>query len=284
MSFYPGITEGTVRTDGVEVKYYDSGDKPGGGAPIVLLHGTGGSAENNFAALLPMLSFRHRVIALDFVDEIPEGNGPLALNHFVDQTSAVINKLSPGRPVTLVGYSLGAVVAAVAAAEQPELVRNLVLVAGWMKTDAQQKLRNSVWQQLHDSESEALAEFMLLTAFSSRFVATRPPAELEKLIAGIKAGPNRARKMRLNRTVDISAKLSAVRARTLVIGCSDDQMAPIRHSHALFGAIDDSRFVEISSGHAVVHERPAELFTRIDNFVQGHASDDAGAVLAPVHA
>jgi pimeloyl-ACP methyl ester carboxylesterase len=153
-----------------------------------------------------------------------------------------------------------------------------------MKTDEHQKLRNSIWQQLHDSGSEALAEFMLLTAYSSRFVATRQPAELQKLLAGIKGGPSRARKMRLNRTIDISAKLSGIRARTLVIGCSDDQMAPIRHSHALFGAIDDSRFVEISSGHAVVHERPAELFTRIDNFVQGVDSEDAGIVLAPVHA
>lgn len=284
MSFYPGITEGAVTDDGVLVKYYDTGERPGGGAPIVLLHGIGGSAENNFAALLPMLSFRHRVIALDFAEEIPEGSGPLAVEHFVGQASAVINRLSPGRPVTLVGYSLGAVIASVVAADQPELVRDLVLVAGWMKTDEQQKLWNSVWQQLHDSGSGALAEFMLLTAFSSRFVNTRPPAELLKLIAGSKVGPSQAHKMRLNKMLDISAKMSAIRARTLIIGCTDDQMAPIRHSQALCGAIDDSRFVEISSGHAVVHERPAELFTRIDDFVQGHASDDAGTVLATVHA
>lgn len=284
VTFYPGVSQGTVNVDGVEVSYYDTGDKERGGAPIVLLHGTGGSAENNFAALLPMLSFRHRVLALDFVDDLPDSSGPLSVDHFVSQASAVIQRLSPGRPVTLVGYSLGAVAAAVVAAEQPELVGNLVLVAGWMKTDEHQKLRNSVWQHLHDSGSEALEEFMLLTAFSSRFVATRQPGELQKLLAGIKSAPSRARKMRLNRTIDISSKLSGIRARTLVIGCSDDQMAPIRHSHALFGAINDSRFVEISSGHAVVHERPAELFTRIDNFVQGHDSEDAGAVLAPVHA
>lgn len=283
MSFYPGVNEGVVAVGGIEVKYYDTGNALDGRVPIVLLHGTGGSAQNNFWALFPMLSFRHRVIALDFVDDIPAAYGPLDVNHFASQAEEVIRHLAPGQSVNLVGYSLGAVVAAVVAADHPELVESLVLVAGWIKTDVQQELRNRLWHQLNEIAPAALGAFMTLTAFSSEFLASKSKQEIDKLVSDVQNGPDRERKMKVNRTVDISDKISEIHARTLVIGCTHDQMVPIKHSQSLFGAIENARFAQISSGHAVVHERPAELFKHIDDFATLPAGDHAGKVLEPIH-
>lgn len=281
MRTFTDVREGTVTVGGVDVRYYDTSDADDPRVPIVLLHGTAGAAATNFWALLPMLSFRHRVITFDFKES---SAGPLTIEGFVRQVEAVIHKLAPNKPVTLVGYSLGAVVAAVAAAEHPDLVTNLVLISGWVATDGQQKLRNDIWRQLYDSESAALSSFMIFTAFGAPYLSSKSLVEVEELITAAQDGPDRARKMELNRSVDISEQAPKIQAPTLVVGCTHDQMAPIRHSRMLFGAIDDARFAEIESGHAVVHERPAELFTLIDGFATDPAAETAGAVLSSSHA
>jgi pimeloyl-ACP methyl ester carboxylesterase len=72
---------------------------------------------------------------------------------------------------------------------------------------------------------------------------------------------------------------SAHRATTLVIGCTHDQMVPVRHSKALFGAIRDARYTEIASGHAVVFERPAQLVQIIDQFNEAPSRHAAGSIL-----
>ena len=280
MTFLPGIRQGRASSGAVNVPFYDTGGSPDR-PPIVLLHGTGGSAINNFWALFPMLAFRHRVIAFDFVDPHQDD---VSVEHYVAQAVSVITELSPGVAPVVVGYSLGAVVAAKLAADHPDLVASLVLVAGWTKTDQQQRLRNELWMELHAQSRDVLANFMVLMAYSPRFLRSKTPDELCDLLAKTAAGPDRLVKMTLNRTVDISASVPQIAAPTLVVGCTEDQMAPIWHSELLYGGIRNARFASIASGHAVVHERPAELFTLIDDFATGPERTAAGTILSNDHA
>ena len=277
MSLYPHLREGTVVVDGVAVRYYDSGERDGG-VPVILLHGTGGSAENNFWAIFPMLAFTRRVIAFDFA--LPEGDLELEIEHYVAQAQAVIHAVSPGRPVALVGYSLGAVVAAATAARAPEDIATLVLIAGWMRTDRHQLLRNTVWQHLHDENSQALADFTVYASYSPMHLLSRTPRDYEEILAKSRQRAYSPRVMRLNRTIDLTADVVRIGAPTLVIGCTHDQMVPLKHSRELFGAIENSRYAEIPSGHAVVHERPAELFVLIDTFLADPIASAPGAILA----
>ena len=69
------------------------------------------------------------------------------------------------------------------------------------------------------------------------------------------------------------------RATTLVVGCTQDQMVPRTHSLQLFGAIDDARYTEIDSGHAVVFERPAELLRLVDTFLRQPSASAAGSII-----
>jgi pimeloyl-ACP methyl ester carboxylesterase len=281
MAFDRGVAEHVVDVGGRRIRYYESRPTDDERDVIVLLHGTDGSAERSFWALFPMLATRHRVVALDFVD--PEPGSVPRMDDYVEQAVAVAAACDEGRPVHVVGYSWGAVVAARAASMRPELVSTLTLVAGWLKTDAHQRLRNRIWQSLHDDRHPALAAFSVFVSSSQTYINGRTPDELEAAIERVAGGPDRSVKMALNREVDLTATIEGVVAPTLVVGCLQDQMVPIAHARMLLGAIENSRLAEIDSGHGVVHERPSELYTLIDEFVRHPDAHPAGSILAPTH-
>jgi len=277
-------TSGTVYVQGTPVNYYDSGHaqlSTHDRAPIVLVHGTGGDAQTHYGYLFPILELNQRVIALDFSPV--SGEEELALETLENQVIAVIEHVLPNTPVTLVGYSLGAVVVASVAAKRPDLAKNLVLIAGWMETDVQQCLRNSVWQELYQSGSKTIAEFTLYCAFSHAFYTMLPAEYLYMMCKNIQPTAFDAQQMALNRHIDISEQVSRIRARTLIVGCSQDHMVPIWHSKLLFGAIDDARYQEIDSGHGVVFERPAQLSQIVDQFNENPARYPAGSIIPADH-
>lgn len=98
-------------------------------APVtVCLHGLGGS-HLNWLAVAPGLAGTSRVVAVDLVGH---GRTPAAgrtpdLAGHVALAVGVLEQLGAG-PVTLVGNSMGGLVAALVAADHPELVDRLVLV------------------------------------------------------------------------------------------------------------------------------------------------------------
>jgi pimeloyl-ACP methyl ester carboxylesterase len=227
------------------------------------------------------LATRQKVVSINLACPKIEG-GKLELGQFVRQVEAVIAKVSANRPVALLGYSLGAVVAAAAAAALPGKVQTLVLVAGWMKTDTQQKLRNRVWRKLRDGGSDAIKEYMTFCAFSGRFMAEKSLEEMLAAAEMLQLTPFVDLQMDLNTRIDIAEIVPTIKATTLVIGCTHDQMVPKSHAKALFGAIDDARYAEIASGHAVVFERAAELFQLVDNFTKAPKAHPAGSLIPAV--
>jgi pimeloyl-ACP methyl ester carboxylesterase len=278
VAFYPGVAETSIEVDGHRIRIYDS-VADHGGRRIVLAHGTGGSAEDNYWALFPMLAMRHRVIAFDFADP-PEPD----VDQYVAQAAGVIGAVSPDEPADVLGYSFGAVVTAILAARQPELIRSLTLVAGWLRTDAQQRLRNDVWRALYEEGHSALPAFTVFTSYSQRFLNAQLPGGIDKLVERVRTGPDRGPKMVINRSIDIEGEAAEIVAPTLIVGCAEDQTAPLRHSHLLFGAISNARLATIDSGHGVMTERPAEVFTLVDSFIREPAATDPGTVLESTRA
>lgn len=272
---------GTVMIDGVEVSYFDAGTDVENRPPLVLVHGTTGSTDSHFGYIFPMLSFRQRVISIDLKAPINTEDG-LTYQQLVRQVTGVIEQVLPGQPVTLVGYSLGAVICAATAALHPGLIKNLILVAGWMKTDVQQQLRNQIWRELRDAKAESIKKFMVFCAFSAPFMASKSLEEVIAISSGIEINAFVDLQMALNNHIDISELVAKIQATTLLVACTSDQMVPKSHSKQLFGAIEDARYVEIASGHAVVYERPAELFQLIDNFSKNPLKHPAGSMIAAV--
>lgn len=271
---------GELVSDALCIRYHDSGPRPthDGRLPLIMVHGTSGNTQSHFGYLFPMLATRQRVISIDLS---PPAGTDLSLAQLAAQVHAVAEQRLAGQAYTLLGYSLGAVIAAFLAGTQPQAIRQLVLVAGWMQTDNQQRLRNDIWRTLRDTQSPALQAFGAFCAFSQRFLAGRALDDVLAAAAQVPSDAFVARQMALNASIDIRAQVAAIRATTLIVGCTHDQMVPCSHSQQLFGAIEDARYAEIASGHAVVYERPAELFQLIDNFTRAPQAHPSGTRIAP---
>ena len=271
----PQFRTGAVEVDGVTVPYRVAGPE-NDRKPLVLVHGTAGSIDGHFGYIFPMMAYRQRVIALDFAE--PAGDG-LELADLTAQLGAVVEAELPGEAFSLLGYSLGAVVAAQLAAEMGKRVANLILVAGWLRTDTHQKMRNHVWKTLRAEGSSSLTEFMTFCAFSPGFMNIRTLDEIRAAADMLKMSSFVDKQMDLNARIDIAAACETITARTLSIGGTFDMMVPRHHAKQLFGAIPDARYTEIPAGHAVVHERAAELFYHIDLFTRAPDTYPAGTII-----
>lgn len=100
----------------------------GEGEPLLLLHGTGGHAENYIRNIAP-LSRRHRVMAIDFLwhgRSQTSGFEPQVLPPLVDQVRDVLDTLKIAR-VHLEGQSLGGWVAMLFALAYPERLAKLIV-------------------------------------------------------------------------------------------------------------------------------------------------------------
>ncbi len=113
---------------GVDLWCLDSG---GSGSTVLLLHGLAGHS-GEWAATMKALAARHRVVAFDQRGHGRSTRNPKDVSRaaFVQDVLDVIAALGLG-PVTLVGQSMGAHTALLAAAQAPpDVVARLVLVEG----------------------------------------------------------------------------------------------------------------------------------------------------------
>ena len=116
----------TVFLDG-PVHYLDFGGM-GTGTPIVCIHGLGGSYQN-WLAVGPLLARGHRVLALDLAGfglTPPAGRSSHVRAHR-RLVSAFIREVV-GKPVILMGNSMGGLISLLQAEAEPASVRGLVLV------------------------------------------------------------------------------------------------------------------------------------------------------------
>ena len=111
---------------GVPVHYIDFG---GSGAPMVLVHGLGGSAIN-WLGVGPSLARRYRVVALDLpgFGETPPLKGSTGLAAQRDLLDRFLASVTMG-PAIVVGNSMGGLVALMEAAAEPGRVSHLILAA-----------------------------------------------------------------------------------------------------------------------------------------------------------
>lgn len=132
--FPPGAVSRTVDVDG-PAYVLDMGG-PDDGPLIVGLHGLGGS-HLNWSAISPTLRHHARVVALDLVGHglTPVGSRTADMEGHRRLVSGVLAGLAapgswsgPPRPAILMGNSMGGLVAALQAAEEPDSVAGLILI------------------------------------------------------------------------------------------------------------------------------------------------------------
>ncbi len=124
----PGPPGRSVRAAGHEFFVRAAG--PEGAPRVLLLHGWAFDSLAAWHRLFPLLSGNLRVLAIDLrghgkSDRI---RGHFSIEDLADDVAAVLDALGPGR-YTVVGYSLGGLVAQALARRHPARVERLVLAA-----------------------------------------------------------------------------------------------------------------------------------------------------------
>lgn len=239
-------------------------EETGRGAPLVLIHGLGGS-HGDWLLQTPEFATRFRVVAPDLRGhgQSPKPPGPYRIGLLAADVAMLLRRIE-ARPAHVLGLSLGGAVAQQIALDYPEMVRSLILVntaARFVSQDWSRRLmgaRRFVSTYLHgmDRVAEEVAGhlFPLLEQAPIRHItidrlaANDPRAYRESLLAVARFNSR--------------DQLSAIACPTLVISGDYDYAVPIVAKQELARQIPNSRLVIISnSGHATPIDQP-EAFNR----------------------
>ena len=198
---------------------------------LVLLHGIG-SGSGSWVCQMQALSATHTVLAWDAPgygqSEPLQPEQPQA-GDYAERVWAWLDALGLSQPVTLVGHSLGALMAAAAAGQQPERVRQLVLLApalghGRAEADLRESKRRDRLHNLNTLGPDGMADkrgAAMLSAAASPELLAYVKATMAQVIP---AGYTQATHMLAN--ADLAGLLSAVR-------CPADSITPPQACQAL---------------------------------------------------
>jgi pimeloyl-ACP methyl ester carboxylesterase len=247
---------------------------------LVCLHGYSDSWFS-FSRLLPLLPPTHRVYALSLrghgeSERPPAGYG---IAQLAVDVVAFLDAVGAAR-ATLVGHSLGSLVARQVAATRPERVRRLVLI-GTIATpvnEAVLALRDAV-RDLEDPVPEAFVrEFQASTLhlpvpgpFFERVVAEslKLPARVWRAVAEGFC------------VFDDSGRLGRIAAPTLLLWGEADAYFPRAEQEHVAAAIPGARLVVYpDTGHAPNWERPERVAADLEAFVGGTPPAPAAAAAA----
>jgi pimeloyl-ACP methyl ester carboxylesterase len=180
-----------------------------------------------FAPIIPQLSARHQVVAVDL-----QGHGrtadidrPIDTRLMAGDIAALIDHLKLDKP-DLVGYSLGGGVAFHTAVKYPQKVRRLVAAAANIRRDAIPPEMLAQQGQVN----AAAAEFMKDTPMYQLYQRVAPrPQDFPKLLD--KIGQSMAKDF------DYSDEVRGLKVPTMIV-CADADMAPPSHYVEVFKLLD----------------------------------------------
>lgn len=250
---------------GIRMHYAEQG--PPADHPLVLLHGLSDSWFS-YSRVLPALASSYHVFALD-----QRGHGdsdrPASGYAMTDLAADVIAFMDAmGLPrATVIGHSMGSIVAIETALAAPERLAALVLIGANTSWDAPELV---AFQQVVDSlEDPIAAEFVRKFQASTAFEPL-PEAFMERVVAESLKLPARAWRGALAGCVaaDYAGHLSAIRTRTLVIGGEEDAYCPQDNQRELAARLPNAELkLYPQLGHCPHWERPEAFVRDVEDFL-----------------
>jgi non-heme chloroperoxidase len=253
-------------TTGVTLNYLEQGNPQG--EIVILLHGTSDS-WNSFAPVLPFLSSAYHVFALD-----QRGHGDsskVACCYTMDDFAADVVAFMDAKGIdraTVVGHSMGSMIAQLVAIHYPERVDRLVL-AGSMVVVSNPGLMefNAFVQTLSDPIDPAFVR-----DFQTSTVSESIPSEfLEKAVSESLKVPAHVWRQMMASFVeqDTSKQLHKITMPTLVVWGGKDTYWPRSDQEMLVQVIPQATLhVYEEAGHALHWEQPERFAADFEKFMQ----------------
>jgi pimeloyl-ACP methyl ester carboxylesterase len=235
--------------------------RAGHGPALVLLHGIGSNAKS-WSPLQPLLS-DYTTMAWDMPGY--GGSAPFAVDrpspaHYADALKGMLDACAVEK-ATIVGHSLGAVVAAEFARIHADRVAALILSAPALGSGVSPggALPENVAVRLRDLETLGPAEFARIRAPNLCAPESSPAAKkaVEEAMASVSL-PGYAQACGLLAEANLLEALPTLSLSGLVIGGGKDRVVPPEKARAAARAWKGARYAEIPHvGHAPYVEDPA---------------------------
>ncbi|MEZ4621692.1 MAG: alpha/beta hydrolase [Caldilineaceae bacterium] len=251
---------------GVTLHYLEQGDPQG--EPVIMLHGTSDS-WNSFAPVLPHLSVAYHVFALDqrgHGDSSKPADG-YTMAEFAADVVAFMDAQGIAK-ATVLGHSMGSMIAQLTAIHYPDRVARLVL-AGSMVTVGNPGLLefNASLQTLTDPVDLAFVRAFQVSTVNQPI----PPEFLEKVIAESLKVPAHVWRQMVADFVkqDTTAQLPTIMAPTLIVRGGQDTYWPLSDQQLLAQAIPQSTLhIYEGAGHAVHWEQSERFVADLERFLE----------------
>lgn len=225
-------------------------------APVfVLVHGIG-MGHRYWSELADALARHGRVLALDLpgFGAAPEPDGPQTMSESGAYLAELIEAERFSAPVVLVGHSMGTQIVAETAAQRPELVSSVVLIA----------------PTVNPRERSAFVQAIRLVADPSLL---RPRVVALGIRSYLQAGPRwYFKKLRQMLDHRLELVLSDVAAPTLVIRGEHDRLAPKPWAEQVTRMLPNGRYAEVPDRG---HETMVTAGDRVADLVARHARGEA---------
>ncbi len=231
---------GTFVHDGVTLYYETYGQ----GAPLLLVHGNGGSI-GGLAAQIEFFKTHRLVIAMDSRDQgrSSDSAGPLTYEKMTDDLAALLDHLKTG-PVDMIGWSDGGIEALLMGVRHPDKVKKLVAMAANLNPEA-------VYP-----ETDKLVRDMLASI----------PADVRKTPQGLRE-TKVSTIMLTEPHVDL-AVLKSVTAPTLILS-GDHDLVRLDHTVAIYEALPNAQLAVFpNSTHMVPYDNPQLFNATVERFLQ----------------
>jgi pimeloyl-ACP methyl ester carboxylesterase len=266
-----------VSLPGADVNYAEIGE----GEPILFIHGIAGSWQN-WLENLPYFGRGHRAIALDLpgFGHSPMPSWPIEIRAYGRLIHDFCEKLGVERGATLVGNSMGGLVAAEAVLSSPERFDRLALVssAGLIKSRMQDRHAAAIshaWRSFgprfsHASRlaaSRALNRYLAFRPFVRYPGRLRPELLWEQMNSGLRAlGLGEALKAEAEH--DAGDRLEEIETPTMIVWGSSDWFISARSALSYHRRVPRSRLEILErTGHLPQLERPARFNRLLEEFL-----------------
>lgn len=241
-------------------------DESGTGAPTyVLVHGIG-MGRRTWADLAASVARTGRVLALDLpgFGEAAEPEDALTMPEFGAYLAELVAAEAPGERVVLVGHSMGTQIVAETAAQRPELVSGVVLIAPTVNP----RERSAGMQALRLVQDVALARPKVVALGAAYYLQAGPRWYLKKL-----------RAMLAHR---IELVLPRVAAPVLVVRGERDVVAPRDWCEQAARLVPDGRVAEVPGrGHEAMITGGERVAALIAGFARGEEPGGSGEADSP---